>query len=172
MSVNTWILGKLQWEFNLPNAWQSTWKEERVLLIADTQGGPEGCLSPWDQPRDLSLYGCLWYIYILIGKLVYLVYTPGSKKRSQLPLKVVLVRGYARPHSKIASIQLGESLWSINISCVYMYTYTHTRTYILYMYIFDISILWKFYYLVSSNHCHHLSFGMQSKASYDWWFLN
>ena len=115
MSVNTWILGKLQWEFNLPNAWQSTWKEERVLLIADTQGGPEGCLSPWDQPRDLSLYGCLWYI--LIGKLVYLVYTSGSKKRSQLPLKVVLVRGYAGPHSKIASIQLGESLWSTNISC-------------------------------------------------------
>lgn len=117
--------------------------------------------------RPVTLWMFVIYIYILIGKLVYLVYTPGSKKRSQLPLKVVLVRGYARPHSKIASIQLGESLWSINISCVYMYTYTHTRTYILYMYIFDISILWKFYYLVSSNHCHHLSFGMQSKASYD-----
>ena len=125
MSVNTWILGKLQWEFNLPNAWQSTWKEERVLLIADTQGGPEGCLSPWDQPRDLSLYGCLWYI--LIGKLVYLVYTSGSKKRSQLPLKVVLVRGYAGPHSKIASIQLGESLClPIYPAYICIHIYTHT----------------------------------------------
>ena len=148
MSVNTWILGKLQWEFNLPNAWQSTWKEERVLLIADTQGGPEGCLSPWDQPRDLSLYGCLWYI--LIGKLVYLVYTSGSKKRSQLPLKVVLVRGYARPHSKIASIQLGESLWSTNISCVYMYTYIHTHAHI-YIYIYN----WYF------NSLEILLFGVQ-----------
>lgn len=164
MSVNTWILGKLQWEFNVPNAWQSTWKEERVLLIADTQGGPEGCLSPWDQRRDLSLYGCFWYI--LIGKLVCLVYTPGSKKRS---LKGSFSQGLCSTSFQNC---INSARWIIVVYQYILRIYVYSIHIHIYIYKIDISILWKFYYLVSSNHCHHLSFGMQSKASYDWWFLN
>ena len=66
----------------------------------------------------------------------------GVKEEVTTSLKgIVLVRGYARPHSKIASIQLGELLWSTNISCVYMYTYTHTRTYIYNWYLNSLEIL-------------------------------
>ena len=66
---------------------------------------------------------------------------------------------------------INSAWWIIVVYQYILCIYTHTHAHI-YIYIIDISILWKFYYLVSSNHCHHLSFGMQSKASYDWWFLN
>lgn len=143
MSVNTWILGKLQWEFNLPNAWQSTWKEERVLLIADTQGGPEGCLSPWDQPRDLSLYGCLWYIYIYIDREAGIsCIHSGVKEEVTTSLKGSFSQGLCPTSFQNC---INSAWWIIvvyqYILRIYVYIYTHTHIYIIYVYIWYLNSL-------------------------------